>query len=502
MLLRDEKVDYSNVFLYTSKGGKTTSTECGHDRPLNTRRRMDMIRNNYQLISDLFKIKDNASASGQAVRLRGWVRTNRDNGHIGFIELNDGSRFAGCQIVYDMDAVPSLKEASKYLTGCSIDVTGTFVITPEAKQPFEVQAKEINLIGSCDSDYPMQKKRHSLEFLRELPHLRTRTNTFSAMFRVRSVVCAAIHEYLQSNGFLYITTPLITGNDAEGAGEVFTVTTRNDSDYDNDFFGKHACLTVSGQLHVEPFALGYDRVYTFGPTFRAENSNTTTHASEFWMIEPEIAFCDLEDDMIVMEELIRHCIKTALEKAPDELRFFNDFIDKDHTLVERLSAVAAAPFKRMTYTEAVEALTKSGAAFQYPVEWGSDLKTEHERYICEKIAGGPVFITDYPKDIKAFYMRLNEDGKTVAACDMLVPGVGELIGGSQREERLDNLVGRMNEMGIPLDALKWYTDLRRFGTVPHAGFGVGLERLLMYITGIGNIRDTIPYPRTPGNLIF
>jgi asparaginyl-tRNA synthetase len=401
-----------------------------------------------------------------------------------------------------MDARPELKEATRYLTGSAIEVSGEFILTPGAKQPFEVQAREILLVGSCDPDYPMQKKRHSLEFLRELPHLRTRANTFSAMFRVRSMVSAAIHNYLQSNGFLYITTPLITGNDAEGAGEVFTVTTRSDGDYEKDFFGKHACLTVSGQLHVEPFALGYDKVYTFGPTFRAENSNTTTHASEFWMIEPEMAFCDLEDDMAVMEELIRHCIQTALEKTPDELRFFNDFIDKEHTLIDRLEAVAKTPFKAITYTEAVDYLQKSGVSFQYPVEWGTDLKTEHERYICEKIAGGPVFITDYPKDIKAFYMRLNDDGKTVAACDMLVPGVGELIGGSQREERADHLTRRMDEMGIPLETLKWYVDLRRFGSVKHAGFGVGLERLLMYITGIGNIRDTIPYPRTPGNLIF
>ncbi|SHI15249.1 asparaginyl-tRNA synthetase [Sporobacter termitidis DSM 10068] len=461
-----------------------------------------MIQSGYQLISDLYKMKDDSGAAGKAVNIRGWIRTNRDNGHIGFIELNDGSCFSGCQLVYDMDANGELKEASKYLTGYSIEVSGTFKPTPGAKQPFEVLAQEVLLLGSCDPDFPMQKKRHTLEFMREIPHLRTRTNTFSALFRVRSILCAAIHDYLQQNGFLYITTPIITGNDAEGAGEVFTVTTRNDADYENDFFGKHACMTVSGQLHVEPFALSYGRVYTFGPTFRAENSNTTTHASEFWMIEPELAFADLQDDMAVMEGLIKYCIKTVLEKAAPEMQFFNDLIDKEHTLISRLQAVADSSFKVLTYTEAVECLRESGVDFKYPYDWGCDLKTEHERYICEQVAKGPVFITDYPKDIKAFYMRMNDDGKTVAACDMLVPGVGELIGGSQREERYDHLVKRMSELDIPVEPLKWYVDLRRFGTVKHAGFGVGLERFILYLTGIGNIRDTIPYPRTPGNLTF
>lgn len=460
-----------------------------------------MIRDKYTLISALRAMQSDAAA-GKHVLLSGWVRTNRNNGHIGFIELNDGSSFSGCQVVYDMDMGDTLKAAAKYLTGCSIEVSGTFIPTPGTKQPFEIRAEDITLLGSCDSDYPMQKKRHSLEFMRELPHLRTRTNTFSAMFRVRSIVSAAIHEYLQSNGFLYIMPPLITGNDAEGAGETFTVTTRTDGDYAHDFFGKHASLTVSGQLHAEPFALAYDKVYTFSPTFRAENSNTTTHASEFWMIEPEMAFCDLEDDMAVMEALIRHCIKTVLDRAPDEMHFFNDYIDVNHTLIARLQAVAETSFTRMTYSEAIGLLTRSGKSFQYPVEWGCDLKTEHERHLCESVAAGPVFITDYPKDIKAFYMRLNDDGKTVAACDMLVPGVGELIGGAQREERYDMLINRMTQMNIPIESLRWYVDLRRFGTVKHAGFGVGLERLLMYLTGIGNIRDTIPYPRTPGNLTF
>jgi asparaginyl-tRNA synthetase len=454
-----------------------------------------MIQDKYTLISKLYELQIEPAASGRDMRVAGWIRTNRNNGHVGFIELNDGSAFSGCQVVYNMDSDPGLKSASRLATGSAVEVSGVFMLTPDLKQPFEIRAREITLLGGCDSDYPMQKKRHSLEFLREVPHLRMRTNTFSAMFRVRSVVSAAIHDYLQSNGFLYIAAPIITGNDAEGAGEVFTVTTREDGDWTRDFFGRRACLTVSGQLHVEPFALGLGRVYTFGPTFRAENSNTTTHMSEFWMIEPEMAFCDLEDDMAVMEALIRHCIGTVLEKCPAELKFFNDLIDREHTLLDRLQKVADTGFKAITYTEAVNRLEKSDAQFQYPVQWGDDLKTEHERYICEHIARGPVFITDYPKDIKAFYMRLNDDRKTVAACDLLVPGVGELIGGSQREERRDVLAGRMEEMGIPYEALTWYADLRRFGSVKHAGFGVGLERLIMYLTGIGNIRDTIPYPR-------
>ena len=457
-----------------------------------------MIRDNYTSISRLYS----GDVAEGKVRVKGWIRTNRGNGHVGFIDLNDGSCFKGCQVVYDMDKCPSLKAADKLSTGCAVDVSGTFVVTSEAKQPFEIRAEAIELVGGCDSDFPMQKKRHSLEFMRELPHLRPRTNTFSAMFRVRSVLSAAIHEYLRKNGFLYVMAPIITGNDAEGAGEAFTVTTRQDADYEKDFFGKHACLTVSGQLHVEPFALSCDKVYTFGPTFRAENSNTATHAGEFWMIEPEMAFYDLEDDMAEMEALIKYSILDVLERAGDEMRFFNDFIDKEHTLIDRLQKVAESDFRRMPYTEAIDLLENSGRDFQYPVSRGADLKTEHERYICEEIVGAPVFLTDYPKEIKAFYMRMNDDNKTVAACDLLVPGVGELIGGSQREERYDYLVRRMEEMEIPLEALGWYTDLRRFGSVPHSGFGIGLERFILYITGIGNIRDTIPYPRTPKNMIF
>jgi asparaginyl-tRNA synthetase len=461
-----------------------------------------MIRDKYSLVSELYELKDDMANSGREVCVRGWVRTNRNNGHIGFMAVNDGTCFDNVQIVYDMDKNPEFKEASKILTGCAVEAKGSFVITPEAKQPFEIAAQEITLVGNCDSDYPLQKKRHSLEFLREIPHLRPRTNTFNALFRVRSVLCGAIHEYFQKNGFLYITPPLITGNDAEGAGEVFTVTTRDDGDYEKDFFGKHACLTVSGQLHVEPFALACDKVYTFGPTFRAENSNTTTHASEFWMVEPELAFADLEDDMQCMEGMVKYCINAVLQRCPAEMKFFNDMIDKEHTLIERLRHVASSEFKVMTYTEAVELLEKSGKKFQYPVKWGVDLKTEHERYICEEVVKGPVFLIDYPKEIKAFYMRINDDGKTVAACDCLVPGVGELIGGSQREERYDVLTKRMEEMKIPRENLQWYCDLRRFGSVKHAGFGLGLERFILYLTNIGNIRDTRPYARTPKNLMF
>ena len=459
-----------------------------------------MIRDQYVLVKDLLPRKDDPSAVGMPVRVRGWVKTNRGNAHVGFLALSDGSCFENIQIVYNMDEHPELAPAAKISTGSSIDVTGRFVLTPEARQPFEVQAEKIVLLGDCDSDFPMQKKRHSLEFLREVPHLRPRTNTFNALFRVRSVLCGAIHEFFQINGFLYITPPLITGNDAEGAGEVFTVTTGEGKE--TDFFGKKACLTVSGQLHVEPFALAYDRVYTFGPTFRAENSNTTTHASEFWMVEPEIAFADLEDDMACMEAMVKYCITKVLERCPSEMAFFNEMFDPEHRLIERLTAVANSEFKVMTYTEAIDLLKASGRDFQYPVEWGVDLKTEHERYICEEVVQGPVFLIDYPKDIKAFYMRLNDDGRTVAACDCLVPGVGELIGGSQREERYDNLVARMKELGIEQEPLQWYCDLRRFGSVKHSGFGLGLERFILYLTNIGNIRDTIPYARTPRNLIF
>lgn len=440
--------------------------------------------------------------SGADVTLEGWIRTNRSSNKIGFISLNDGSCFLNCQIVYEEDKLSNYVDVAKYLTGCSIRVTGRLVITQGAKQPFEVNASEIELLGDCDSSYPMQKKRHSLEFLREIPHLRPRTNTFMAVFKIRSVISQALHEFFRKNGFVYIHTPIITGNDAEGAGECFTVTTRDDGNYQEDFFGKHACLTVSGQLHVEPFALSFGKVYTFGPTFRAENSNTPYHASEFWMIEPEMAFCDLKGDMAVMEAMLKYVISDVLKNCPDELEFLNNFVVEKHDLITKLESVVNSDFKVITYTEAVDALLASGEKFENPVSWGMDFNKEHEVYICEKIAQGPVFLIDFPKDIKAFYMKLNPDGKTVAACDLLVPGVGELIGGSQREENFDVLNKKMDDMGMEKETLDWYLDLRRYGGVVHSGFGLGLERLLMYVTGVGNIRDVQAYSRTPKNLKF
>ena len=433
------------------------------------------------------------------ISVEGWVRTNRDNGSIGFIELNDGSYFKNIQIVYSPE-LQNHEEVSKLLTGASINVIGKFVLTPENKQPFEVQATSIEIEGTSIDTYPLQKKRHSFEFLREIPHLRPRTNTFMAVYRVRSVLSMAIHEFFQGQGFVYVHTPIITGNDAEGAGECFTVTTRDDAKYDEDFFGKHASLTVSGQLHVEAFAMAFRDVYTFGPTFRAENSNTKTHANEFWMIEPEIAFADLQDDMELIEDCIKFCIKYVMENCKEEINFFNTMIDK--TLIERLNKVANSEFRRMPYTEAIDILLNAPVKFENKVSWGMDLNTEHERYICEQVVKGPVFLTDYPKDIKAFYMRANDDGKTVAACDLLVPHVGELVGGSQREERLDVLEKRMEELGMDKKGYEWYLDLRRYGGCKHAGFGIGFERMIMYLTGMENIRDVLPYPRTPKNLIY
>jgi len=433
------------------------------------------------------------------VTLEGWIRTNRDSGSIGFIELNDGTYFKNAQIVYS-NALENHDEVSKLLTGSSIKVTGKYVKTPENKQPFEIQATQVEIEGASLETYPLQKKRHSFEYLREIPHLRPRTNTFMAVYRVRSVLAMALHEFFQGQGFVYVHTPIITGNDAEGAGECFTVTTRDDDKYEEDFFGKHASLTVSGQLHVEAFAMAFRDVYTFGPTFRAENSNTKTHANEFWMIEPEIAFADLEDDMELIEDCIKYCIKYVMENCPAEIEFFNNMIDK--TLVERLNHVLNSEFRRMPYTEAIDILLKAPVKFENKVEWGIDLNTEHERYICEQVVNGPVFLTDYPKDIKAFYMRANDDGKTVAACDLLVPHVGELVGGSQREERLEVLEKRMDELKMDKAGYEWYLDLRRYGGCKHAGFGIGFERMIMYLTGMENIRDVLPYPRTPNNLIY
>ena len=433
------------------------------------------------------------------VEMQGWIRTNRHSKSIGFIELNDGTYFKSVQLVYG-DNLDNFDEVCKYLTGTAIKVIGLFKKTPEAKQPFELEVKEIVLEGSCDNSYPLQKKRHSFEYLREIGHLRVRTNTFNAVFRVRSVLSMAIHEFFQNQGFIYVHAPIITGNDAEGAGEVFTVTTRSDNKYEDDFFGKKASLTVSGQLQAEAYALAFRDVYTFGPTFRAENSNTTTHASEFWMIEPEIAFADLDDDMNLIEDMVKYCIEYVMNECEEEMKFFNEFIDK--TLLERLEHVKNSKFERLPYTKAIEIIEKADVEFENKVSWGMDLNTEHERYICEKVINGPVFITDYPKDIKAFYMRLNDDGQTVAACDLLVPSVGELVGGSQREERLDYLIKRMEEMNVHRESLEWYLDLRRYGGCKHAGFGLGFERFIMYITGIQNIRDVIPFARTPKNLLF
>ena len=400
-----------------------------------------------------------------------------------------------------MQELKNFAEVEKYPTGAAITVTGKLKLTPDGKQPFEIVVTEAVLEGDCDRDYPLQKKRHSFEYMREIPHLRPRANSFYAIFRLRSVLSMAIHEFFQNQGFVYVHTPVITGNDAEGAGETFTVTTREDQKYEEDFFGKHASLTVSGQLHVESFAMAFRDVYTFGPTFRAENSNTTRHASEFWMIEPEIAFADLEDDMDLIEDMVKYCIDYVLENAPEEMKFFNSMIDKE--CIERITKVRNSEFKRMTYTEAIELLKKADVKFEKnKIEWGMDLQSEHERYLCEKVVNGPVFLIDYPKDIKAFYMRVNEDNKTVAACDLLVPGVGELVGGSQREERYDVLEARMKEMGMETDSLQWYMDLRRYGGCKHAGFGLGFDRMLMYLTGMQNIRDVEPFPRTPRNLIF
>jgi len=462
----------------------------------------------YITVRELFDLAyngDNLEKDGtEYVELQGWVRTNRDNGSIGFIELNDGTYFKNAQLVYFKESFKEYEEVRKYATGTAITVMGKLVFTPDGKQPFEIQVKEIKLEGECDTEYPLQKKRHSFEFLREIAHLRPRANTFMAVFRIRSALSMAIHEFFQSQGFVYVHTPIITGNDCEGAGETFTVTTREDNNYENDFYGKRASLSVSGQLHAEAFALAFRDVYTFGPTFRAENSNTVRHASEFWMIEPEIAFADLEDDMLLAEDLIKYCIDYIFENCKEEMEFFNNMID--HTLIERLKKVASSEFKRMEYTSAIEELKKAVAAgveFECKdIYWGMDLQSEHERYICERIVDGPVFLINYPKEIKSFYMRLNDDGKTVAAADLLVPFVGELVGGSQREERYEYLIKRMQEDNMNQEILQWYADLRRFGGCKHAGFGIGFERLVMYVTGIQNIRDVLPFPRTPKNLQF
>ncbi|MDF2677027.1 MAG: asnS [Bacillota bacterium] len=455
---------------------------------------------------DLFKSPENYF--GKEVVIEGWIRTIRDSKTFGFIELNDGTYMKNVQIVFD-DTLTNFDEIKKFSTGSAITVKGNLEHTPNAKQLFEVKATEVTLEAGSDSSYPLQKKRHSMEYLRTIAHLRPRTNTFLAVFRVRSLAAFAIHKFFNERGFVYAHPPIITASDAEGAGEMFHVTSLDldnvekvdgKTDYSKDFFGKSANLTVSGQLEAEIFALAFKNTYTFGPTFRAENSNTTRHAAEFWMIEPEIAFADLNDDMQLAEDMVKYVISYVLENGKEEMEFFNSFVEKD--LFKKLDNVVNSEFGRITYTDAIEILKKNNDNFDYAVEWGTDIQTEHERYLSEQIFGKPVFVTNYPKDIKAFYMRMNDDNKTVAATDLLVPGIGELIGGSQREERLDMLEKRMAEMGVPSEDLWWYLELRKYGGVKHAGFGLGFERLIMYLTGMGNIRDVIPFPRTPKNAEF
>ena len=459
-------------------------------------------------IAQIFK--DSAAFADKEITVCGWARTIRDSKHFGFIELNDGSCFKPLQVVFEREFIENYDDVASQNVGAAFIVKGILKLTPEARQPFEIKANEIAVEGKSAPNYPLQKKRHSVEYLRTIQHLRPRTNLFSAVFRVRSVAAQAVHEFFQNRGFVYVQTPIITGSDCEGAGEMFRVTTLDinnpprleDGSIDNskDFFGKPTSLTVSGQLNCENFAMAFGDVYTFGPTFRAEVSYTQRHAAEFWMIEPEIAFADLNDDMKLAEDMVKYIINTVLEKCPMEMEFFNNFVDKG--LLDRLNNVVSNEFGRITYTEAVDLLLKSGEPFDFPVEWGIDLQTEHERYLTEQVFKKPIFVTDYPRDIKAFYMRLNDDGKTVAAADCLVPGIGEIIGGSQREERIDVLEARMNELGLKKEDYWWYMDLRRYGSCRHAGFGLGFERMVMYLTGVSNIRDVELHPRTTGNADF
>ena len=462
-----------------------------------------------QLVSVRSLFKETDQYAGKQIKVGGWVRNLRASKNFGFINLSDGTFFSQVQIVFGAE-LPNFTEISKLNIGAAVIVTGTLVLTPDAKQPFEVQAAEIAVEGASTPDFPIQPKRHSMEYLRTVSHLRPRTNTFQAVFRVRSVIAYAIHKFFQERDFVYVHTPLITGSDCEGAGEMFQVTTLDLSnppltddgkiDYSKDFFGKETNLTVSGQLNGETFAQAFKSIYTFGPTFRAENSNTTRHAAEFWMIEPEIAFADLSDDMKLAEDMIKYIIAYTLETCPEEMAFFNQFVDKG--LLDRLHHVMTSDFGHVTYTEAVKMLEEHNDKFDYKVFWGCDLQTEHERYLTEQIFKRPVFVTDYPKEIKAFYMKLNPDGKTVAAMDCLVPGIGEIIGGSQREERIDVLENRIKELGMKPEDYWWYCDLRRYGSCRHAGFGLGFERMVMYLTGINNIRDVELHPRTVGNADF
>ncbi|MBZ9606796.1 asparagine--tRNA ligase [Clostridium estertheticum] len=459
------------------------------------------------LVKQIYREKE--KYADQVVSISGWIRTLRSSKAFGFIEVNDGSFFKNIQVVFE-EGLENFAEIAKLPISSSLTIEGKLVVTPEAKQPFEIKATKIVLEGMSNTDYPLQKKRHSFEYLRTIAHLRPRSNAFSAVFRVRSLTAFAIHEFFQKRGFVYTHTPIITGSDCEGAGEMFRISTLDFSnvplgedkkvDYAQDFFGKETSLTVSGQLAAEAFALAFRNVYTFGPTFRAENSNTGRHAAEFWMIEPEIAFADLKDDMKLAEDMMKYIIKYVMENAPEEMEFFNSFVDKG--LIERLNGVVNAEFGQITYTEAVDILQKSGNEFQYPVTWGCDLQTEHERYLTEEVFKKPLFVTDYPKEIKSFYMRINDDNKTVAAMDLLVPGIGEIIGGSQREERQDILEARMEECGLNKEDYWWYLELRKYGGTKHAGFGLGFERAIMYITGMSNIRDVIPFPRTTGSAEF
>ena len=453
--------------------------------------------------------RDTAKYLNQNITIGAWVRTVRSSKDFGFMELNDGTFFKGVQVVFD-NTLSNFSEAEKLSIGSSVEIEGILVESPAAGQAFELKAARVTVINQAAEDFPLQKKRHSFEFLREIAHLRGRSNTFSAVYRLRSVLSYGIHKFFQEEGFNYIHTPIISTSDAEGAGEMFQVTTldlknvarddKGEVNYKEDFFGKKAGLTVSGQLNAEALVMGLNKVYTFGPTFRAENSNTTRHASEFWMMEPEMAFADLQDDMALAEKMLKYLIGYILKELPEEMEFFNKFVDEG--ISERLNNILNSDFGRVTYTEAIDILEKSGEKFIYPVKWGIDLQTEHERYLTDQVFKKPVFVIDYPKDIKAFYMRLNEDGKTVAAMDLLVPGIGEIIGGSQREERLDNLEKRMSEMGLKKEDYTWYLDLRKYGSVKHAGFGLGFERLIMYLSGMANIRDVIPFPRTPKNAEF
>ena len=459
------------------------------------------------LIRDLYKNKENYK--DKEITVSGWIRTLRDSKTFGFIEINDGSFFKNLQIVFN-DELENFKDITKLTISSSIKVTGKLLITENAKQPFEVHATKVEVFDVADTDYPLQKKRHSVEYLRTIAHLRPRTNTFNAVFRVRSLLSYAVHKFFQERNFVYVHTPILTSSDAEGAGEMFRVTTldldnipKNEDgsvDTSKDFFGRPSHLTVSGQLDVETYAFAFRNVYTFGPTFRAENSNTVKHASEFWMIEPEICFADLEDDMDLAEDMVKYIISYVLENAPEEMEFFDKFISNG--LLDRLHHVINSDFGRITYTDAIKELEKVNDKFEFPVHWGSDIQTEHERYLSEVVFGKPVFVTDYPMEIKAFYMKQNPDGKTVAATDLLVPGIGELIGGSQREDDMEKLKQRMNDLGLKEEDYWWYLDLRRYGSTPHAGFGIGFERMMMYLTGMANIRDVIPFPRTPKNCEF